>query len=80
LKVFGKSDHDVKHLPERNEVKIAYSDHTHLNNYFKNDSHTNIEIGLTKMAEWVKLNGVKTSKDFGSLDIEKNLPPSWKNE
>jgi UDP-glucose 4-epimerase len=78
LRVFGKSEHDVKHLPERNEVKIAYSDHAHLKNYFQNENYTNIEIGLNKMAEWVKLNGIKTSKDFGNLDIEKNLPSSWK--
>ena len=32
FKVFDKDDHDIKHLPERNEVKIAYSDHSKINN------------------------------------------------
>ena len=34
--------------------------------------------GLKKMAEWVKKHGAKKTKDFGEIEIQENLPPSWK--
>jgi hypothetical protein len=30
------------------------------------------------MAKWVKQVGPKPSKDFGDIEIEKNLPPAWR--
>ena len=32
------------------------------------------------MAEWVKKHGAKATKNFGEIEIEENLPPSWKEE
>jgi UDP-glucose 4-epimerase len=31
------------------------------------------------MAEWVKNHGSRTSNEFKNIEIEKNLPESWKN-
>jgi hypothetical protein len=29
------------------------------------------------MTEWAKNHGVRESQEFGNIEIERNLPPSW---
>lgn len=74
----GRPDHPVTHLPERNEVKEAYSSHKRLESVFGSRTQTSLEDGLAKMAEWVKKAGSRKSKSFKDIEIDKGLPPSWK--
>ncbi|HEY3875440.1 MAG TPA: NAD-dependent epimerase/dehydratase family protein [Candidatus Kapabacteria bacterium] len=69
---------DIKHLPARNEVVDAWSDHSKAHRVFGARPETPLSEGLRTMADWVKQSGVRTSKPFEGIEIEKNLPPSWK--
>ncbi len=70
----------IEHLPERNEVKSAYSDHSKIRQVFGYKTTVSIEEGIKRMAEWAKASGPKKSKEFSNIEIEKNLPPSWRKE
>jgi UDP-glucose 4-epimerase len=75
--LFGKMDHPIVHAEERNEVKIAYSDHSKAHKVFKKIPATSLKDGLAKMAAWVKNAGARESQQFGEIEIEENLPPIW---
>ena len=68
------------HFEERKEVKHAFSDHSKLGRYFDYQVRYSLSEGLDKMAKWVKEVGVRRSKDFKNIEIEKNLPKSWLTE
>ena len=67
-----------QYLPARNEVKHAYSDHTKAARLLGYQHRFNLEEGLLRMAAWVRQVGARQAKDFGALEIARNLPPSWK--
>jgi UDP-glucose 4-epimerase len=67
----------VQHLPPRNEVKVAFSDHSRAMRAFGDRGKTSLRDGLTAMAEWVKRHGVRESSIFEKIEILKNMPPSW---
>lgn len=67
----------VKHLPPRNEVKIAFSDHSKARQAFGDHPRTSLEDGIRAMAEWVREHGARESSTFENIEIPKNLPPSW---
>jgi UDP-glucose 4-epimerase len=67
----------VRHLPLRNEVKSAFSDHSKSERVFGRRSVTSLEDGVHSMAQWVKANGARTSGVFKGIEIMRNLPPSW---
>ncbi len=69
----------VNYLPARNEVVNAFSDHTKFQNVFKPKVATSLPDGLTQMAAWVKQHGIKHSNEFTAIEIQKNLPETWKN-
>ncbi len=70
---------EIHHFPARNEVVDAWSDHTKVQRVFGKQPETTLADGLRRMAEWVRANGPRASKPFEGIEIEKNLPPSWKN-
>jgi UDP-glucose 4-epimerase len=70
-------DCKVNHLPLRNEVKAAFSDHSKAERVFGKRSVTSLEDGVRRMAEWVKVNGARASGVFEGIEIMKKLPPSW---
>ena len=76
VQVAMDADTGVKRLPPRNEVVHAFSSHEKLSEWFPG---RNVELitGLTRMAEWAKKHGARTSKPFTKLELEKGLPPSW---
>ncbi|MCD6460984.1 UDP-glucose 4-epimerase, partial [bacterium] len=59
--------------------KHAYSENSKVKKVFKYKPACGIEEGLKRMAKWALKIGVKKSKQFKNIEIEKNLPPSWKN-
>lgn len=67
----------VQHLDPRNEVKLAFSDHSKAENVFGKGNKVSLEEGIRKMAEWVKQHGSRESNVFGDIEVAKNMPPSW---
>lgn len=67
----------IDHLDARNEVKIAFSDHSKAESVFGKKAKLSLEKGVQMMADWVKKNGARESSTFEGIEIERNLPPSW---
>jgi UDP-glucose 4-epimerase len=70
-------DCNVNHLDPRNEVKIAFSDHSRAEGVFGKRAKTTLEDGIRSMAEWVRRHGARESSLFERIEIPKNMPPSW---
>jgi UDP-glucose 4-epimerase len=68
---------DVRHLEPRQEVKVAFSDHSKCERMFGQQRKTPLEEGISAMAEWVREHGARQSNVFEQIEIERNLPPSW---
>lgn len=75
--VFGVKA-DIRHLEARNEVLHAYSSHEKVRKYFPGVKSYSLREGLEQMAAWAKEHGPRKSSEFGEIEIEKNLPPSWR--
>lgn len=67
----------VKHLEPRNEVKVAFSDHSKAEQIFGKRNKLPLQEGIQRMAEWAKGHGARASGVFKDIEIRKNLPPSW---
>src|SRR6185436_4666314 len=52
----------INHLPARNEVVDAWSDHAKAHKAFGTKQETSLADGLKRMADWVRANGVRASK------------------
>lgn len=73
----GKPDHPITHLEAREEVEIAYSDHSAAREVFGASPSTRLSEGLERMAAWVEKVGARTSSEFGDIEVYENMPPSW---
>ncbi len=69
---------NVTYLPARDEVKIAYSDHTKARKIFGKNKTTSLIQGMNKMAKWVRKEGSRKTKKFRNIEIKDGLPPSWR--
>jgi UDP-glucose 4-epimerase len=67
----------VVHLDPRNEVKIAFSDHSKAERAFGKRQKKDLRDGVRAMAEWVRNHGTRESSVFEAIEIAKNMPPSW---
>ncbi len=67
----------IEHLEARNEVNVAFSDHSKAERVFGKKEKTTLEKGIWMMAEWVKKNGARESSAFEGIEVTRNLPPSW---
>jgi UDP-glucose 4-epimerase len=65
------------YLPPRNEVKVAFSDHSKTDRIFGNAQKVSLQEGIAAMATWVKQHGARQSSVFENIEIAKNMPPSW---
>src|ERR1700677_947707 len=68
---------NVTYLDARNEVKIAFSDHSKAERVFGKRPKTSLAEGVGLMAAWVREHGARESCIFEGIEILKNLPPSW---
>ena len=75
-RTMGAEPH-VVHLPPRNEVLFAYSSHEKVHQVFSPRESVSLEEGLSRMAEWVKQHGVRTSQVFDNIEVKKNFPAAW---
>jgi UDP-glucose 4-epimerase len=68
---------DVNNLDARNEVQMAFSDHSKAEQVFGKRTKTFLVEGVHAMAEWVREHGARESCVFDGIEIAKNMPPSW---
>ncbi len=73
-----QSEGKLQHLPPRNEVEHAYADHSKVRRIFGEQDYTPLNEGIQKMADWAKAHGARASSTFENIEIEENLPPSWR--
>lgn len=67
----------IEHLEARNEVKVAFSDHSKEQRIFGKREEVTLEAGIRATAEWVKAHGARESSIFEAIEVSRNLPPSW---
>lgn len=67
------------HLDSRNEVVHAYADHDKAKRIFNYEPKFDLEHGIRRQVEWALKVGSKKSADFSNIEIEKNLPSSWRS-
>lgn len=68
---------NISHLPARNEVVNAYSSHNKIRKVFGDRELVSLDEGLSRMAEWVKQHGARSSNKFGNIEVTKNFPQAW---
>jgi UDP-glucose 4-epimerase len=69
----------LEHLPARNEVVEAFSDHSKLRAHFEPPEPLNLRDGIDRMARWVREHGSRPPIEFsGEIEVARNLPPSWR--
>ena len=78
IKAMGQEKHQIIYEPSRNEVVHAYSSHEKIKRILGYKASTKLQEGIKKMAQWAKNTGIKESEKFNNIEIEENLPPSWK--
>lgn len=69
----------VVYLPHRHEAHVARSSHFPLIRDMGYKLTVSTEDGIRRMAAWAKDMGPATPSSFGKIEIERNLPPSWKD-
>jgi UDP-glucose 4-epimerase len=67
----------VVHLPERKEVKHAFSSHAKVRQFFDVPPAVPLHEGIERMAAWVRRVGSRTTKDFAAIEIPFGLPIGW---
>jgi UDP-glucose 4-epimerase len=68
----------IAHLPPRKEVVHAFSSSERCNSVFGSRKTISLEEGVERMAAWAKKHGPRQTKPFTGIEVEKNLPPSWR--
>ncbi len=76
----GVPDHPTVHLEARNEVVHAFASHEALRDILGKGSEVPLDIGWSRMAEWVRAEGPQSTKPFTGIEIDKGLPTSWTSE
>ena len=67
----------IQFLPQRHEVKHISVSHQKLHRIFGKKEETSLGYGITKMAEWAKAHGARSSQPFTQIDIYRKFPDSW---
>ena len=68
----------LEHLPPRNEVVHAFSDHAKVRADFDPPEPLDLQTGIRRMAAWVREQGPRDPIDFaGAIEIDRKLPASW---
>jgi UDP-glucose 4-epimerase len=68
---------EVVYLDPRNEVRVAFSDHSKAERVFGMKAQTTLPNGIRAMAEWVKAHGARESSIFENIEVARNMPASW---
>lgn len=78
--VMGAGKPKINYLPARNEVLHAWSDHALAAEVFGDVGEVDLAQGLAIMAEWAQAHGARATEPFAAIEIERNLPPSWRDQ
>jgi UDP-glucose 4-epimerase len=65
---------NVVHLDARNEVKIAFSDHSKAERVFGKHEKKTLRDGIRSMTDWVKNHGARESSIFEGIEVPRNMP------
>jgi UDP-glucose 4-epimerase len=69
---------EVEHLPARNEVLHAFSDHSKVRRAFDLGQPIDLKSGIARMGEWVRHSGPREPLEFKeAIELPLNMPPSW---
>jgi UDP-glucose 4-epimerase len=68
---------EITHLPARNEVVHAFSDHSRVRAVFSPPPPIPLETGIRRMADWVRTRGPATPVHFSDIEIREKLPKGW---
>jgi UDP-glucose 4-epimerase len=74
---FDVAEPEIEFLPARKEVVHAFSDHSKLHRVFGQEPAVPLDEGLRRMAKWAREIGVREPVRFESVEVLRNLPPSW---
>ena len=70
---------NTKYFEARNEVIHAYSTHDKAAQVFGHlMKNVDLENGISKMAQWVKQAGAKSTPKFENIEILEKLPEAWR--
>lgn len=75
----GVPNHPAVHRQARNEVVHAFSDHAKLRRVFGATEAVPLPEGVRRMCAWAREHGPRATEPFAGIEIEKNLPPSWRS-
>ncbi len=68
----------VVHLPPRNEVVHAFSDHSKVRSAFSLAEPIAVRQGIGQMVRWVREHGAREPVEFaGEIEVPLKLPPTW---
>jgi UDP-glucose 4-epimerase len=67
----------VEHLPARNEVVHAFSDHSRVREVFNPPAPIDLRTGIRRMTAWVTAHGPATPVRFSDIEIRDKLPAGW---
>jgi UDP-glucose 4-epimerase len=76
-RAFDVAEPEIEFLPARKEVVHAFSDHAKLHRVFGEAPSVPLEEGLRRMADWARETGVRDPIRFESVEVLRNMPPSW---
>jgi len=68
----------VEHLAPRREVAHIHAAHDRLRRVFGDRPATPLSEGLAAMARWARAWGARAGAPFEGIEIERNLPESWR--
>ena len=69
---------ELQFLDARNEVHIAFADHSKSERVFGATTETPLAEGIHHMAAWAKTVGARSSSEFDNIELADGLPDSWK--
>ncbi len=67
----------IRHVEARNEVHLAWSDHSRFAEVFGDVACTPLRSGLAHMAAWAREAGSRSGRPFEGIEVRRNLPASW---
>lgn len=76
----GAPEHPIVHHDARNEVLHAFSNHEKAAKVFGRREPVSLADGVGRMCEWAREHGPRATSPFSKIEIQKNLPPSWRQE
>ena len=68
----------LQFLDARNEVHIAFADHSKTDRVFGEHTDTPLDTGIHRMAAWAREVGARSSGTFDNIELHDGLPDSWK--